>query len=50
VVIGAEHCRRQLSQWQLTQEKIGGVIAKLTALQKHLPRCFSVMGIYPFDM
>ncbi|CDX49500.1 hypothetical protein MPL1032_100078 [Mesorhizobium plurifarium] len=38
VVIGAEHCRRQLSQWQTTQACAGPSTSKAIVPHKQRPR------------
>jgi hypothetical protein len=47
VVIGAEHCLRQLSQWQITQATIGGSISNLIVPHRHLPPIFSAIKFNP---
>lgn len=47
VVIGAEHCRRQLSQWQFTQAWTGVSISNLTAPHKQRPRIIDLLGNIP---
>jgi hypothetical protein len=44
VVIGAEHCRRQLSQWQFTQVWTGVSISNLIAPHKQRPRIIGLLG------
>jgi len=44
VVIGAEHCRRQLSQWQFTQVWTGVSISNLMAPHKQRPRIIDLLG------
>ena len=47
VVIGAEHCRRQLSQWQLTQAWTGVSISNLMAPHKQRPCIIDLLGDAP---
>jgi hypothetical protein len=44
VVIGAEHCRRQLSQWQFTQVWTGVSISNLMAPHKQRPRIIDLLS------
>ncbi len=47
VVIGAEHCRRQLSQWQFTHAWTGVSIRKLMDPHKQRPRIIGLLGNIP---
>jgi hypothetical protein len=47
VVIGAEHCRRQLSQWQFTQVWTGVSISNLMAPQKQRPCIIGLLSDIP---